>query len=689
MATHTILDTALPIGTPWFETIGTLYTATATEVVIVDNQDFETRLSGNFIVNAGIVTGGTITSMKHTATGNGTVYETVTGMSLGATLFLNQPDSTAKMSYVMFGDDTLTGSAHGDVLRGFSGSDAMAGGGGSDIYYVDQAGDKVIEAVISGYDSVYTGLATYTLAANVEELRYTGTAKFTGMGNSGDNVLYGNIGNDTLYGGDGIDYLDGRSGNDILRGGAGNDVYIVDSVLDSVVDLAGTQDLVITTLADYTLGLDIEKLIYNGSGPSTGTGNGLANQLLGGSGNDTLYGLGGGDLLGSNFGGEDTLVGGAESDNYFVNSFGDLTIEAAGGGTHDGVYASTASWTLGVHLEDLFNYSNANFSGTGNELDNFMVGQSKVDIFHGLGGNDNLLSAVGDDRLFGEAGDDLLQAGDGNDALNGGAGADTLDGGVGIDFIDYLESAAGVDIDLATGSASGGDATGDVLIAIESVRGSQKGDVLTGDAVANILRGEGGNDKLTGGTLDKLFGDEGNDVFVLGNGLAAVNDSAGIDTIRSTISRSLVNYASIEKLVLQGNSAIDGTGNGLDNSITGNDAANVIGGGAGSDELKGNGGVDRFVFSEASDSGPGSKADEIYDFQDNGADVIDLRPLSAGVLGYLGGGAFTGIDQVRVTASGSDVIVAVNLDGNFATSELEIRLLGTSLAAMSAGDFLL
>ena len=101
-------------------------------------------------------------------------------------------------------------------------------------------------------------------------------------------------------------------------------------------------------------------------------------------------------------------------------------------------------------------------------------------------------------------GDDTLDGGAGDDLLVGGPGADTLMGGAGInDTISYADSMAGVTINLADGTATGGDADGDTLVdmggdAIENVIGSGHDDALTGSKVANSLWGMGGNDELDG-----------------------------------------------------------------------------------------------------------------------------------------------------------------------------------------------
>ncbi|MGO7638568.1 calcium-binding protein, partial [Rhizobium leguminosarum] len=149
---------------------------------------------------------------------------------------------------------------------------------------------------------VRTALAAYTLGANVENLTYIGTAAFAGTGNSLANTITGGVGNDTLNGG---------AGADSLIGGAGSDIYIVDDLADVVTEGAneGT-DLIRTVLSSYALTniANVENLAFIGTGDFIGTGNALANTIIGGAGNDLLDG-------GT---GNDTLNGGAGNDIYVV-----------------------------------------------------------------------------------------------------------------------------------------------------------------------------------------------------------------------------------------------------------------------------------------------------------------------------------------------------------------------------------
>jgi Ca2+-binding RTX toxin-like protein len=145
------------------------------------------------------------------------------------------------------------------------------------------------------------------------------------------------------------------------------------------------------------------------------------------------------------------------------------------------------------------------------------------------------------DTMTGSGGDDTLEGGLGNDTLAGRGGADVLDGGSNFDMVDYRASVAGVSINLATGAASGGDATGDTLIGIEDAQGSNTGgDTIVGSNLDNYLYGNGGNDTLTGaGGADQLFGGSGTDLMILDAsslfiGGTTADGGTGSDTLRLT-----------------------------------------------------------------------------------------------------------------------------------------------------------
>lgn len=286
------------------------------------------------------------------------------------------------------GDNRLDGGNGNDRIDGGGGADTMRGFLGNDTYLVDHAKDVVVEDAAGGHDTVRTGLSQYTLAANVEDLVYSGTGRFTGTGNDLDNRLTGGAGSDKLDGRAGNDILDGGSGADTMTGGLGDDTFLVDHAGDAVVE--GTSmgnDTVLTRLASYTLTKNVENLTYTGTDAFAGTGNTAANTLTGGAGNDTLDG-------GS---GADRLVGGKGNDTYMVDNVGDVVVEAAGAGTD--TIVSRISLTLSDNVETLTLTTTASITGTGNGLDNVIVGNAGLNVLDGGSGRD-VLTGLGNNDTF-------------------------------------------------------------------------------------------------------------------------------------------------------------------------------------------------------------------------------------------------------------------------------------------------
>lgn len=467
-------------------------------------------------------------------------------------------------------NDILNGGEGNDTLDGGTGNDTMNGGNGNDTFVVDSALDVVIEGAggTSGTDTVQTTLANYTLGANVENLTKLGGGNFNGTGNNAANVMTGGTGNntlnglggndilngmggaDTLNGGDGNDtlnggigvdtlnggnnddILDGGAGNDGMAGGNGNDTYIADAG-DVIIENAGAgTDTVQTTLGNYTLGANLENLTKLGGGTFAGTGNALANIIIGGGLNDTLNGLAGDDRLDGGLG-NDTMNGGADNDTYVVNAIGDIVNEVLNAGT-DTVETTLASYTLGANLENLTYTGAGAFAGTGNTLGNTINGGGLNDTLNGLTGNDTLNGANGNDTF-------LAQNADGNDTFNGGAGTDTLN----------MSAVTGdTSVNFATGAVTG--AGTDTINAVENVIGGAGINTFTASNTANVLN------TMTGGG--------GNDVFVF-----ATNTAANGDVITDFQAGDRVDLSGIDAnstaggnnaftVLIQGNTAFGGQG---------------------------------------------------------------------------------------------------------------------------------
>ena len=147
------------------------------------------------------------------------------------------------------GNDVINGNAGNDTIDGGAGSDTMDGGTGNDIFFVDDAGDVVVEAAGEGYDRVNTTI-THTLAENVEMATARGTADIDLTGNDGNNWLNGNAGSNVLTGLAGNDRLQGKAGADTLDGGTGNDNLFGGADIDTFVFADGDGSDVIWDFED-------------------------------------------------------------------------------------------------------------------------------------------------------------------------------------------------------------------------------------------------------------------------------------------------------------------------------------------------------------------------------------------------------------------------------------------------------
>ncbi len=133
----------------------------------------------------------------------------------------------------------------------------------------------------------------------------------------------------------------------------------------------------------------------------------------------------------------------------------------------------------------------------------------------------------------------------------------------------------------------------DTLTSIENLTGSGFDDALTGSSTVNVLTGGVGNDTLNGGSgADTMVGGIGNDIYVVDNtgDVVAENPGEGTDTVQSSVTYTL--SANVEKLTMTGTSAINGTGNNLNNVIIGNGGNNTLAGLGGADSLDGGAGID-------------------------------------------------------------------------------------------------
>ncbi len=252
--------------------------------------------------------------------------------------------------------------------------------------------------------------------------------------------------------------------------------------------------------------------------------------LEGNNSNQCLLGWGGDDYLEGN-GGDDFLKGGTGNDRLKGGDGNDRLEGGPGADKLDGGPGTDTVYYTGDYASvDLTVTANGRFTATGGHGQGDTL--TSIERFEGLAIAAFLIGDEGDNVLRGHDGQDTLTGKGGNDFLIGSPGSDTLDGGDGTDTADYAGSDATVDVNLATGTGSGGHAQGDTLVDVENVIGSVHDDILTGDGAANILRGNDGCDILHGGAGDDtLYGNDGCDTLHGNDGNDRLFGNAGIDTL--------------------------------------------------------------------------------------------------------------------------------------------------------------
>ena len=604
------------------------------------------------------------------------------------------------------GRDTLIGDALANRLDGGLGNDLLIGGLGSDLL------DGGIGADTADYSDRTAALSVTLNGATLAAVKVAGLVEDTLR-----NVEYiiGGSGNDTLIGDDLANRFESGAGDDFLRGGGGADFMDGGAGIDTV-DYSDKTVSVALTLA--------------GSGLSTVTVDGVAEDtvrnienVIGGSGNDTLTGSTGANRIVGGLG-NDTMDGGAGIDTLDYSDKTTSVVLTLAGSTFTGV-------TVGGVAEDTIrNFENV-IGGTGSDtltgdgLANYFFGGLGNDVLDGGGGIDtadysdkitsvsvtlagatpvtvkvnnvvedtisnieNIIGGGGKDTLIGDALANRLEGGTNNDILMGGGGNDVMDGGAGIDTADYSDKTVGVSVTLAEASAVSVRVNGvveDTISNIEQVFGGSGNDTLIGDGLANRFESGAGDDFLRGGGgIDFMDGGSGIDtadysdksasvsVTLAGSGLSTVTvGGVAEDTIRN-----------IENLI--GGSASD--------TLNGSTAANRLDGNTGSDVLMGGTGADTFVFSTALEP---TNIDSILDFV-AGVDKIALddaifsafagQVSVAAAAFHIGSAAHDADDRIVYdSANGS---LYYDADGTGVGAAQAFAVLSTGLA-LTQNDFLI
>lgn len=587
---------------------------------------------------------------------NTVLFDSVTGMPIGVSSF-------GDTVYGELGNDSIIGAVFGaneptDYLFGGEGNDTIDGNGGLDSIDAGAGNDLVIAR--SGEDTVDggTGIDTIDFSSSGGTVDFDINTGATIISTAGgleveSNVNFENViatsENDFITGSNDANEITTLDGEDSVLAGAGNDVIALGGGDDSVDGGTGIDEL------DYSDEASGVVVVYTSSGagdingPSTGFDQfsnievftltdhsdavdgtldtaGLSLDM--GAGNDVV-------LPGS---AADTLDGGLGTDRVSYLASGsavqlNIATGAAAGGNAQG--------DLLTSFEDFI-------------LTPF------DDEFVGSSGGETVDAAQGQDSLSGGSGNDLLNGAEGNDTIEGNDGADVLIGGAGVDTLTYISSAAGVTVNLDSGAASGGDATGDSftnaanqVISFENLVGSAFDDSLTGTIGINEITGGDGADTINAlGSSDTVFGGAGNDSIDGNLGSDTIDGGLGDDTLDGGAGRDLLSFRSLTTpaLVINGinvgfsadlgNTGPQATGAGVDvisnfEDVEGSEFLDFLTGDAGSNTVFGLGGED-FLIGAAGD-------DALY-----GGDDFDVMEGGLGADSIFGG---DGIGDIALFSS--------------------------------------
>src|SRR5205085_838315 len=240
--------------------------------------------------------------------------------------------------------------------------------------------------------------------------------------------------------------------------------------------------------------------------------------------------------------------------------------EAAGAGNDTVI--STVNWTLGSNLEKLTLTGTDPINGTGNSLNNIILGNAAANLIDGGAGADQMTGGAGDDNYV------VDNAGDVVTELAGG-GTDTVSSSIAYVLGANIEG-------LTLTGAANVNGTGNELV-----------NVINGNSGNNVLNGLLGGDVMAGGL--------GDDTYIVDNSGDKANAGvgAGDDLVLSSVYFGI--GANIERLTLTGAGNTTAIGNELANTLIGNNGNNILTGGLGADVMTGGLGNDVYSVDEAGD----------------------------------------------------------------------------------------
>ncbi len=626
--------------------------------------------------------------------------ERLVGTDLADTINANGGDDLVRG---LEGDDWLYGGTGNDTLDGGSGNDLLSGGDGVDVVDLSAAAEAVTVDLGSGTMRVPAAFGADTLSGIEGAIGGSGNDSLTGT--AAANWIAGGAGDDVILGGGGNDSIDGGDGWDRLSFEGATAALSVDLSQIKAQPVGGGTVILVQGIEE----------LAGGAGNDSLTGTAGANRIEGAAGDDMLNG---GD-------GADTLVGGAGNDVYLLGDAGDVVQEDAGGGLDR--IRSTRSMTLWANVEELELIGLNAQAGTGNTLDNLIVGNGIGNLMSGLSGRDTLDGKAGADTLLGGEGDDLFIVSASGDVVAG----EVIGGEEGQDELRFAATTAGTlvltagtaveRVVIGTGLAATAVSSGTLALGVDAsaVAGAL---TLAGNAGANALTGTAFDDSIDGGAgNDTLAGGAGDDVLSGGTGLDIASYAAATEAVTLSLALSQGQQAgnlgtdrllSIEGIIGgAGNDRLTGDGNA--NALTGGAGNDTLDGGAGNDSLIGGSGSDAASYasagaavvvnlglSGAAQATGGAGSDTLLLIEDLvGSDYADALTGNGGANRIAGGaGADTvtggtaadtllgdGGDDLFIVASAADVVAGEIIDGGEGQDEVRFAAAAAGLLVLTSG----
>jgi len=588
------------------------------------------------------------------------------------------------------GNDTIFATEANDQIVGGDGDDFMNGSAGADTYYIgrndghdvildggtmkgrypDWAGPSAEETRVPNFDTVVFGAGV--LVANIRVHAATDPVSYSGMkAHAGDGTWEN--GYETVN----------FSAVDITWGQAGSSlrvVYETDHLPDGVAGAIGVDKFRFADGSSYSLA---QLLAMTPSNQAPTVANPIPNQPVHPK---TAWHY--------------TLAADVFADSDAGDKF-TLSASLAGGG-------ALPSWLS-------FDAATRTFSGTSPDGALGLVGLvvkatdsagasasaafslDIANVITGTAGADSLAGTSGHDYLFGLAGDDALNGRGGADVLSGGAGDDTYTvNNIG----DVVVELAGEGTDLVKASISfslGSEVENLTMTGTAAIDGTGNAlaNVLTGNSANNVLAGDAGNDTLNGHAGDDtMLGGVGDDLYVVdvATDVVTENTDEGMDTVQSTVTWTL--GSNLENLSLTGSSAINGTGNSLDNLLIGNSAANTLIGNAGNDVLNGGKGGDTLLGGMGDDTYVvNTEADVVTELADEGVDTV-LTSVSLTLAANVENLSLTGSSAISGTGNALNNVLKGNagrnsLDGGLGADSMSGGIGNDSYVVDNVGDVVL